>query len=158
MTGLRLQILSSLALLTALLSGLLAVTLLGMATTSVERTLSGHIDTIQQSAATNMGKLLSVGASSGHVDEMATSWLQTGSIDGIWIFDGSGNPVAEFVRDDFRTVSVEPSFPTAARARSANRAPTAAPPSSPRCPPWTRRSSWMPPTRRVQAAADSSLP
>lgn len=116
MTGLRLQILSSLALLIALLSGLLGLTLHQMATVSVQRSLSGHIDTIQDASAGSMGQLMAVGASGDHMDGMARNWLETGSIDGIWIFDGSGEPVVQFVRDGFRDVQVSPVIPTAARS------------------------------------------
>ena len=50
MTGLRLQIVASLGVLTVLLSGLLGVTLLEVASTSVEGSLEAHIDTLQEAA------------------------------------------------------------------------------------------------------------
>lgn len=114
MSGLRLQIVASLGVLTVLLSGLLGLTLLRVASNMVETSLGGHIETIQEAAGKSMGSMLKAGASGQHLDDMARYWLETGSIDGIWIFDGSGNPVMEFTRDDYRHVKVEPVKPTAA--------------------------------------------
>ena len=116
MTGLRLQIVASLGLLTVLMSGLLGVTLLEVASTSVESSLEAHIETLQEAAGESMGSMLRAGASAEHVDDTARHWLETGSIDGLWIFDGSGNPVGTFTRDDYRGVQVEPVTPTASRS------------------------------------------
>jgi signal transduction histidine kinase len=116
MTGLRLQIVASLGLLSVLLSGLLGLTLLEVASTSVEGSLEDHIETLQEAAGESMGSMLRAGASAEHVDDTARHWLETGSIDGLWIFDGSGRLVMEFTRDDYRSVEVEAVTPTASRS------------------------------------------
>jgi signal transduction histidine kinase len=115
MTGLRLQIVSSLAAITVLLSGLLGATLLRVATTTVETSLEGHIDTLQQAAGGSMGSMLRAGASRQHVDDMARYWLDTASVDGIWVFDGSGRPLLAYARDGYEAVRVKATLPTAAR-------------------------------------------
>lgn len=116
MTGLRVQIVSSLGILSVLLSGLLGLTLLRVASTTVESSLEGHIGTLQEAAGGSMGSMLRAGASTQHLDDMARYWLETGSIDGIWIFDGSGTLATEYTRDDYRDVEVEAAKPTAARS------------------------------------------
>jgi signal transduction histidine kinase len=112
MTGLRLQIVASLGVLSVLLSGLLGLTLLRVASGAVESSLEGHIATIQEAAGKSMGSMLKAGASGQHLDDMARYWLESGSIDGIWVFDGSGNLAMEFTRDDYRAVEVAPIKPT----------------------------------------------
>jgi len=116
MMGLRLQIVASLGLLSVLLSGLLGLTLLNVASTSVEGSLEAHIETLQEAAGESMGSMLRAGASAEHVDDTARHWLETGSIDGLWIFDGSGRLVVEFTRDDYRDIEVEAVMPTASRS------------------------------------------
>lgn len=109
--GLRFQIILSLALLITLLSGLLAFALISISSTAIIKERRASIRLTQLSASRSIVSSIIVGVGDEVLTEMASSWLGSGSLDGIWIMDGSGNVRKAFVNDDFNGVAPRANFP-----------------------------------------------
>jgi two-component system NtrC family sensor kinase len=109
--GLRFQIILSLALLITLLSGLLGFALISISSTAMIKERKASVRLTQMSAARSLVSVVVFGDSGNVLREMADSWLASGSIDGIWIMDGSGNLKAKFTGELLKDMAPRASFP-----------------------------------------------
>jgi len=110
--GLRFQIILSLALLITLLSGLLGFALISISSTAMLKERKASVRLTQMSAGRSLVSVVIFGESGNVLREMADSWLASGSLDGIWIMDGSGNLKARFTDEKFKDVVPKANFPT----------------------------------------------
>ena len=110
-SGLRFQIILSLALLITLLSGLVGFAVMSISTTAIIKERRAALRLMQLSAAKSMVSAIVFDSPNKVFRDIAESWLTTGNIDGIWILDGSGIPTRMFVSDSFKNVSPSASFP-----------------------------------------------
>jgi two-component system NtrC family sensor kinase len=109
--GLRFQIILSLAVLITLLSGLLGFALISISGAAVIRERKASVRLTQLSAARSIASAVAAGAPGDVFKGMAASWLASGSLDGIWVLDGSGNVRKAFVGDSFKGVVPKAAFP-----------------------------------------------
>jgi len=109
--GLRLQIISSLAILIILLSGLLGFAIVRISGTALLRERMASVRLVHLSAARSILSAISSGSGIDVVEKIASSWIKGGSIDGIWIFDGSGKVKKVFTEEGLKRILPKPFFP-----------------------------------------------
>jgi two-component system NtrC family sensor kinase len=109
--GLRFQIISSLALLITLLSGLLGFALISISSTAMVRERSASVRLTQLSAGRSIVSAVVYGGTEQVLREMSGSWLSSGNLDGIWVMDGSGNVKVSYRSDAFKDVVPKATFP-----------------------------------------------
>ncbi|MFH1435154.1 MAG: ATP-binding protein [Pseudomonadota bacterium] len=110
-SGLRFQIIASLALLITLLSGLVGFAVMSISTTAIIKERRAALRLMQLSAAKSMVSAILFDSPPEVSRDIAESWLTTGNIDGIWILDGSGNAKSRYVSGAFDKVTPSARFP-----------------------------------------------
>lgn len=110
--GLRFQIISSLGFLILILSGLLGFAIIKISASAIEKEKERAVKLTQLSAAKNISVSLGRYTTRQEFRNVASTWLATGEIDGVWFFDGSGNLKYKLVTDTYYDVKPVPRFPS----------------------------------------------